>query len=110
MNIDTIHETQFYKSTNCTRSADPSAQSDYTIHGDTCNPVQTPGHPVNDDVVAHTEFIGLDLVVYPYVPTAVPSARPSAKPTHLPTAAPSADDYVLFSAHQVGCVFGVHSV
>ncbi len=110
---DTIHETQFYKSTNCTRSANPSDQTDFTIRSDTCNAVQTPGYPVEDDAVAYTEYIGLDLVVYPYVPTTTPTARPSAmpthkptaKPTHLPTAAPSADDYVLFSAQQVSCGF-----
>ncbi len=112
---DTIQETQFYKSTNCTRSANPSDQTDFTIPSDTCNAVQTPGYPVEDDAVAYTEYIGLDLVVYPYVPTTVPTARPSvmpthkptAKPSHVPTAAPPADDYVLFSAQQVSCCFAL---
>lgn len=98
-----VLETQFYSSTNCTRSGSEYGQSDYVIPTGTCNPVQSPNSPSSDDDVAYTEYIGLSMVVTPA--PAVPSANPSAQPTALPTsegsATPTQNDLVLFSAQQV---------
>ena len=91
-----MHETQFYSSTNCTRSADQYGQSDYTIPTDSCNAVQSPGAPSEDDSIAHTSYIGLSLVVVPPTPTARPTPAPSRTPS------PTLNNPVYFSAKQVG--------
>lgn len=94
-----MHETQYYASTNCTRTLSEYGQSDYTIGAnDVCNAVQSPKAPVEDDSVAWTEFVGLS---YYLAPTAMPTVAPSAAPTVQPTPAPTPNNLVLFAAQQV---------
>ena len=98
-----VYETQYYSSTNCTRSSSAYGQSDYKIPVGVCNPVMSPNAPYEDDSVAYTEFVGLAFVA-DNSPSQEPSARPSARPSPAPTTVPTVNDLVLFAAQQVGGV------
>jgi hypothetical protein len=106
---DSVQETQYYASDDCTRSTSPYGQSDYTIAtNDVCNAVHSPHSPVEDDSVGWTEFVGLSYYVAPsaaptLMPTRKPSGQPSATPTALPTPAPTPNNLVHFAAQQVCC-------